>query len=63
MNLREYLGKNINIIDDEGNKHKGFVEGFTTSEDDDMGQNILVRYDNSLNIFYESDIKEIKIIN
>ncbi|MBF0716113.1 hypothetical protein [Gemelliphila palaticanis] len=61
MDIFDFLGKKVRIIDSDNIERIGFVSSCTTAEDDpDNKRSIDVVYaDKSINLFYEEDIKSI----
>lgn len=64
MDIFNFLGKRVRIIDSDNIERIGFVHSCTTAEDDPDNKRIIdvVYSDGSINIFYEEDIKSIEEI-
>ncbi|MGX7086995.1 HIRAN domain-containing protein [Gemelliphila palaticanis] len=64
MDIFDFLGKKVRIIDSDNIERIGFVSSCTTAEDDpDNKISIDVVFaDKSINLFYEEDIKSIEEI-
>ena len=62
-NLKKYWGKNIRLIDIDNGEWRGFVEGYTDSNNNpEEEESIDVRIGHSLYIFFPCDIKDIEIL-
>lgn len=66
MNLFDYAGKKVKIIDTDNQKHIGFVFGCTKAEDNDENEDSIdiIPTKNAMEgiELFESEIKSIEII-
>lgn len=63
MNLKEFYGKKVHIVDALGNEWEGIVDTYCYPEDNDSGkESIIVKCNDKSIEFEENDIKDIQVI-